>query len=103
MAGRHSALPFVIRFLLQCVSNPSSSPQLHLAPVAQVTILLYLGLRSIFIFEITVSELGAIKHLSGAGKFTAGLCKKLANQCSLFPKGLQKKETQKAYHRLGQK
>lgn len=51
-AGRYSALPFLILLLsLQCVSNPSTSPQLHLTPITQITKLLYLGLSSIFVFD----------------------------------------------------
>lgn len=51
-AGLCSALPFLMLLLsLQCVSNPSTSPKLHLTPITQVTKLPYLGLSSIFFFH----------------------------------------------------
>lgn len=36
---------------LQCVSNPSTSPRLHLTPITQASKLLYLGLSSVFVFD----------------------------------------------------
>lgn len=70
----------------QCVSNPSTSPKLHLTPIPQVIKLLYLGLSSIFFVVvffliITISEHGATEYLSRE-EFTAGSCKELANHCA---------------------
>lgn len=67
----------------QYVSNPSTSPKLHLTPITQVIKLLYLGLSSIFFFFflITISEHGTTEYLCGE-EFTAGSCKELANHCA---------------------
>lgn len=65
----------------QSVSNPSTSPKLHLTPIPQVIKLLYLGLSSIFFFIITISEHRTTEYLYGE-EFTAGSCNELANHCA---------------------